>query len=88
MELTRLAEEVREAEVALDDGELTLIALIGLDASYDAFVTAQMARANDITFAAFQGLLQAHEERYSHPAMMQCQWPTPCPPNLLFAKFV
>lgn len=65
-ELTHLAEEVQEARVALDDGELTLIALNGLNASYDAFVTAQTAREDDITFAAFQGLLQAHDERYSH----------------------
>lgn len=40
LELTRLAEEVQEAGVSLSDGELTLIALNGLDASYDAFVTA------------------------------------------------
>lgn len=62
-ELTQLAEEVCEVGVALVDGELTLIALNGLDVSYDAFVTAQMARADEITFAAFQGLLQAHEDR-------------------------
>lgn len=63
----RLAEEVCEAEVVLDDGELTLIALNGLNASYDAFVTTEMPRADDITFAAFQGLLQVHEDRYSRP---------------------
>lgn len=64
MELTRLSEEVQEAGIALDDGELTLIALNDLDASYDVFVTAQTARADHIAFAAFQGLLQAHKERY------------------------
>lgn len=39
VQLTRLAEEVREASVALDDGKLTLISLNNLYASYDAFVT-------------------------------------------------
>lgn len=61
-ELTRLAEEVRQVGVALDDRKLTLIALNGLDTSYDAFVTAQSARTDNIPFAAFQGLLQAHDE--------------------------
>lgn len=46
----------------LDDGELMLITLNGLDASYDAFVTTQKAPVDDITFATFQGLLQAHED--------------------------
>lgn len=67
-DLTRLAEEVREAGVALDDGELTLVALNGLNASYDAFVTVQSARADDITFAKFQGLLQAYENSNSRPS--------------------
>lgn len=66
-ELTRLAKEAHEVGVALDDGELTLIALNNLDNSYDAFVTAQSARADEITFAEFQGLLQAHKNRYSRP---------------------
>lgn len=64
-ELTRLMEEVREVGVALDDGELTLIALNGLDSTYESFVTAQLARVDDISFAFFQGLLWSHEERFS-----------------------
>lgn len=52
-ELTILVEVVHEAGVALDDGELMLIALNGLDTSYDAFVTTQIARANEINFAEF-----------------------------------
>lgn len=68
-EITRLAEEVREAGVALDDGELTLIALNGLDATYETFITAQSARTDDIPFAAFQGLLQAHEERFGRHSL-------------------
>lgn len=43
-------EEIHEVGVALDDGELTLIALNGLDMSYDAFVTAQTTRVDDITY--------------------------------------
>lgn len=57
MEITHLTKEVREAGVALDDKELTLVTLNGLDSSYDAFVTAQIARADEITFVAFQGML-------------------------------
>lgn len=64
-ELTRLAEEVREAGVPLDDGELIVIALNGLDTSYNAFITAQSARADEIPFAAFQGMLRTHEERFT-----------------------
>lgn len=63
-ELTWLVEEVCEVGVALDDGELILIALNGLDLSYEAFVTAQSARADEVSFAAFQGMLRAHEERF------------------------
>lgn len=63
VELTRLAEEVREAGVALD-GELTLIALNGLDLSYEAFVMAWFARADEVSFAIFQRMLQSHEERF------------------------
>lgn len=59
-------EEVCEAGVTLDDGELTLIALNGLDSSYDAFVMAQFARADEIPFAAFQGMLRAQEEMFAH----------------------
>jgi len=67
MELTRLAEEVREAGVPLDDSELSLVALNGLDSTFDAFVTSLTARADDLSFAAFSGLLQAHDERNLRP---------------------
>lgn len=56
-ELTRLVEEVHEAGVALDDGELSLITFNGLDSLYDAFVIAQSACIDDIPFSALQGLL-------------------------------
>lgn len=56
---------MREAGVALDDGELILIALNGLGSSYEAFVAAQSGRTDEISFAAFQGMLQAHEERFA-----------------------
>lgn len=61
VELTHLVEEVCEARVALDDRELTLIALNNLDTSYDAIVIAHTAQVDDIIFVAFQGLIQAHE---------------------------
>lgn len=51
--LTKLVKEVKEAVVALDDGESTLISLSGLDSSYGAFVTTQMGRVDDIPFSTF-----------------------------------
>lgn len=57
-----------EADVNLDYGELSVIALNGLDLD---FATAYAARADDIPFSAFQGLLQAHEARSSRPAVTQ-----------------
>lgn len=61
-QLAHLAEEVHKSGVAFIDGELTLVALSGLYALYNAFVTTQTARADEITFAAF------HEVRYSRPS--------------------
>lgn len=49
--LTVMAEELREAGVIIDDGELSLIALNGLDEGYDPFVTTLTARVDDISFA-------------------------------------
>lgn len=63
--LSKKADEVRDAGISMDDGELTLIALDGLDASYDAFVTAVTASAGDLTFAEFKGLLRANEKRHT-----------------------
>lgn len=53
--------------ILLDDGELCLIALNGLDLSYDAFITTQMATTDNISFATFQGLLLAHEDMAMKP---------------------
>lgn len=63
--LTHLTKEVCEANMALDDGEHTLIVLNGLDSTYDVFISAHTTRANNILFTTFQGLLQAHEARSS-----------------------
>lgn len=41
--LTEMAEELHEAGVVVDDGDLTLIAMNGLDESYDPFVTDESA---------------------------------------------
>lgn len=45
----------------MDDEELVLFALDGLDSSYDAFVTIVTATLGDISFFEFNGLLKAHE---------------------------
>lgn len=49
--LTTMSEELREARVIVDDDELSLIALNGLDEAYDSFVTTQTARIDGINFA-------------------------------------
>lgn len=70
--LTSLAEEVCEANVALDDSELSLIALNGLHSTYDGFVMTDATQADNIPFSAFQGFLQAHNEpRSSRPTTTQ-----------------
>ena len=63
-ELTWLAEEVREVGAALDDGELTLIGLNKLDSSYESFVIAQSAWADEVSFVEFQSMLRSHELRF------------------------
>lgn len=63
--LTTLPEELREAGIIIDDDELSLIALNGLDESYDSFVTAQTARIGDINFSSLLGLLHSNEARLS-----------------------
>lgn len=61
--LVSMADELRDARVAIDEGELVMIALNVLDASYDPFVTTQMAQFDHIYFATIQGLLHNHDDR-------------------------
>lgn len=58
-----MVEELREAGVVVDDGELSVIVLNGLDTSYDPFVTSQMTRVEDIPFASLLGLVRLYEAR-------------------------
>lgn len=51
--LTELSEELRQAGVVIDDSELSLIALNGLDETYDSFVTSQTARVDDVSFLPY-----------------------------------
>lgn len=46
-----------------------LIVHNGLDTTYEAFVTAQSSQEDDILFTVFQGLLQAHDERFVHTSL-------------------
>lgn len=62
-----MVEEIHEVGVPLDDGELSLIVLNGLDLIYDAFVTAQMARVDNVSFISIQGLLREIENKSSKP---------------------
>lgn len=63
--LTRISEELREAGVVVDDGELSLIALNGLDESYDPFVTAQTSHVDDINFSLLLSFPRSYEARLS-----------------------
>lgn len=65
--LVKLADEAWHASITLDDGEVYLIALNGLDASYEAFVMARSSQTNDLGFAKFQGILLAYEGRMTNP---------------------
>lgn len=58
-----MSKELREAGVVVDDGEFSLIALNGLDESYDPFVTAQTGCVEDISFTSLLGLLCSYEAR-------------------------
>lgn len=51
--LTEISEQLWQAGVVIKDGELSLIALNGLDESHDPFVTAQTALVDEISFACF-----------------------------------
>lgn len=61
--LTELVDELQDLRKTIDGGEMGLIAQNGLDPSYDSFVIAHTAKVDNINFAAFHGLLWAHEER-------------------------
>lgn len=52
-----MSEELWEAGVIVDNGELSLIVLNGLNASFDPFVTTQTLHVDDISFASLLGLL-------------------------------
>lgn len=57
-ELTEISEELREAGIIVDDGELSLIALNGLNESYDPFVT---ARVDENSFSLLLSFLHSYE---------------------------
>jgi len=59
--LTSMADELREAGVIIEDDELSLIALTGLDDSYKSFVTSHTAQVDEIDFSALLGLLRSYE---------------------------
>lgn len=61
-----MSEELRKVEVIVDDRELSLIVLNGLDNSYDSFVTAQTARVENISFSLLLGLLRSYDARLNH----------------------
>lgn len=50
-----------ETRVAVDDKELSLIALNGLDDLNDPFVIVETLRVEDVNFASFVGLLRTYE---------------------------
>lgn len=59
--ISKKVDEVRDASISVEDEELALFALDGLDSSYEAFVTAVTATLGEISFSEFKGLLKAHE---------------------------
>lgn len=69
--LTSMADELREAGVIIEDDELSLIALTGLDDSYESFITSQTARVDEIDFSALLGLLRSYEGRLCRLAQLK-----------------
>lgn len=59
--ISRKVYEVHDAGITVDDEELALFTLDGLDSSYNAFVIAVTTTSGDIFFSKFKGLLKAHE---------------------------
>lgn len=50
------ADEVRDASIIVEDEELALFALNGLDSSYDTFVIVITTTSGDLSFSEFKGL--------------------------------
>jgi len=63
VKISIMAEELHQTGVIIDDGELSLIVLNGLDDSYESFITSQMARIEDIDFSSLLGALRSFESR-------------------------
>jgi len=59
--ISKKIDEIRDAGITIDDKELALFAMDGLESSYDAFVMAITATVGDISFVEFMGLLRAHD---------------------------
>lgn len=62
---------MREAGVIIDDGKMSLIALNGLDSSYDPLVTSQTAKVDEICFSSLLGLVRFYEARLNHDSEPQ-----------------
>lgn len=71
--ISQKADEVRAEGITVEDEELALFTMDGLDSSYDAFVTKVTTSTGDISFTEFKGLLRAHESRI----LRQSQLPPP-----------
>lgn len=56
--LTTMAEDLKEAVVSIDDGELSLFTLNGLDSSYDSFFIIETLKVEDTSLASLLGLLR------------------------------
>lgn len=61
--ILKKAGEIRDVGIEIEDEELALFSLDGLDSSYDVFVTAITTSFDDLSFSEFKGLLKAHEKR-------------------------
>lgn len=63
--LDEMAEELQEAKEvreAVNDDDLSLVALNDLDESYDPFVTTESTRTKKISFASFLGQLRTYKK--------------------------
>lgn len=63
-----MAKELHKVGIVVEDNDLTLIMLNGLDPSYDPFVKTQSTLVDDISFTSFFGLLKDYDNCLQRPS--------------------
>lgn len=70
-QLTQMAKELHDVGTTIDDGDLFLITLNGLNRDYNSFITLHIAQANGLNFSKFLGIFHAYKSRLQRSAKSQ-----------------